>query len=164
MEAFLIIAVCAFTTLLINWIKDAPIKINAIASNELPERQKEGDAGYDIRYNGAHKLVSPGQTVLLPTGIKLEIPKGYEAQVRGRSGLARKHGLFAHVGTIDSNYRGDIGVILHNSSSKPYIVQNNERIGQLIFAKVETFKFNKVEKLNTTDRGEKGFGSSGKTK
>jgi dUTP pyrophosphatase len=160
----LLIVTCAFITLLINWLKDSPIKVNAIASNQLPKRQKDGDAGYDIRYNGPHKLVSPGQTVLLPTGIKLEIPKGYEAQVRGRSGLAFKHGLFAHVGTIDSNYRGDIGVILHNASSKPYVVSNDERIGQLIFAKVETFKFNKVEELTSTDRGEKGFGSSGKTK
>jgi len=100
----------------------------------------------------------------VPTGIALEIPPGYEAQVRPRSGLALRHGiaLVNSPGTIDADYRGEVGVILINHGKDPFVIENGERIAQLVFARYERADFQEVEELGTTDRGTGGFGHTGR--
>jgi len=105
-----------------------------------------------------------GERALVPTGIALEIPPGYEAQVRPRSGLALRHGiaLVNSPGTIDADYRGEIGVILINLGSEPFTVANGERIAQMVFAKFERARFVEVEELGDSTRGSSGFGHTGR--
>ena len=107
--------------------------------------------------------VGPGEVRLIPTGLKLAVPRGYEVQVRPRSGLALKHGVTVlnAPGTIDSDYRGEVGVILANLGKEPFTVERGMRIAQLVVAPVERAKIVEVEALPPTDRGEGGFGSSG---
>jgi dUTP pyrophosphatase len=108
-------------------------------------------------------ILHPGERALVPTGIALEIPPGYEAQVRPRSGLALKHGiaLVNSPGTIDADYRGEIGVILINHGSEPFSVADGERIAQLVFARYERVRFLEVEELEESPRGAGGFGHTG---
>ncbi|MBN3661560.1 MAG: dUTP diphosphatase, partial [Ornithobacterium rhinotracheale] len=108
--------------------------------------------------------LQPLERALIPTGLFMEIPKGYEAQVRPRSGLALKHGLTClnSPGTIDSDYRGELGVILANVSNEPFTVNDGERIAQLVIAKHERAEWELSETLSDTSRGEGGFGSTGK--
>ena len=130
----------------------------------LPEYQSTGSAGADLCALLQEPVVlSPGKTILVPTGIFLEIPDGYEAQIRPRSGLALKHGitLLNSPGTIDSDYRGEIKIIMTNFGNENFIIENGMRIGQMIFARVYRGNFIKVEKLNETERNEGGFGHSG---
>ncbi|WP_432204541.1 dUTP diphosphatase [Cetobacterium somerae] len=132
---------------------------------ELPKYMTEGAAGMDVKANISEAVVLKTlERKLIPTGIKMEIPYGYEVQVRPRSGLALKHGitLVNTPGTIDSDYRGEVGVILINLSNEEFTVNPGERIGQLVLQKVYKMEFEKVEELSTTIRAEGGFGHTGK--
>jgi dUTP pyrophosphatase len=112
----------------------------------------------------AETAIAAGAWKLVPTGIAVSIPEGYEGQVRPRSGLALKHGigLLNSPGTIDADYRGEIGIILFNFSDKPFTIHRGDRIAQLVFAKVERALFVKVESLSGTMRGPGGFGHTGR--
>lgn len=129
----------------------------------LPAYKTAGAAGCDV--TAAQSVtIRPGGRCLVPTGLFLEVPEGYECQVRPRSGLALSHGVTVlnTPGTIDSDYRGEVGVILFNTSDQPYIVAVGERIAQLVFAPVTRVKFEEVQELSDTSRGVSGFGSTGR--
>ena len=135
------------------------------SAHPLPEYQTPHAAGLDLRAHlAAPVTLGPLERALIPTGLSLEIPVGYEAQIRPRSGLAYKHGigLVNSPGTIDADYRGEIGVLLVNLSDQPFVVQDGERIGQLVVARHETVVWEPVEVLNETGRGTGGYGSTGK--
>ena len=143
------------------------VKVQVLISEgvTLPKYETSGSAGMDVRANISEPIVLGSlERVLVPTGIKMAIPEGYEVQVRPRSGLALKHGIsMANTpGTIDSDYRGEIGVILINLSKEEYIIQPQERIGQLVLTKVAQMDFEVVESLDETERGAGGFGHTGK--
>lgn len=110
------------------------------------------------------KVILPGEYELIPTGIAISMPRGLEAQVRPRSGLAFRHGigLLNSPGTIDSDYRGEIGVILINFGKEPFVVKNGDRVAQLVFSKVVEVRVQEVQELDETIRGEGGFGHTGK--
>jgi len=138
------------------------IKIQKISDVPSPIYAHKGDSGVDL-YAAEACLLKPMERRLIPTGLKLEIPYGYEGQVRPKSGLALNHGI-SHVnsvGTIDSSYRGEIKVPLINLSDSAYKVEKGKKIGQLIIAKVEEAVFEEAEKLEITTRNEDGFGSTG---
>lgn len=130
----------------------------------LPRYQTEGSAGLDLRADEAVRL-SPGQRALVPTGLTLAIPPGFEGQVRPRSGLALKQGITCvnSPGTIDSDYRGEVGVLLVNLGNREVELARGERIAQLVIAKVERLEWAEVAELPATRRGEGGFGSTGRT-
>jgi len=122
-------------------------------------------AGMDLYAELADDLVLlPGERALVPTGLAIELPEGFEAQVRPRSGLALKHGvtLVNSPGTIDTDYRGEIGIIMINHGREPFVVRNGERIAQLIFAPFARASLMEVDQLNGTGRGEGGFGHTGR--
>ncbi|MFZ8864986.1 MAG: dUTP diphosphatase [Rickettsiales bacterium] len=124
----------------------------------------KGSAGIDLRANNENpEIIKPGETKLIPTGIAVALPKGYEAQIRPRSGLALKNSLTVlnTPGTIDSDYRGEIGIILINHGKKDYIVENGARIAQMVIAKYEQVELEFVQELDETKRGSGGFGSTG---
>jgi dUTP pyrophosphatase len=125
----------------------------------LPERQSAGAAGHDI-YAVEDMLVPARGRALVRTGIALAIPAGFEGQVRPRSGLALRYGVRAHFGTIDSDYRGELQVLLHNDAAEDYKVQAGDRIAQLVIAPVAAAEFLESE-LDPTERGEGGFGHTG---
>jgi dUTP pyrophosphatase len=136
----------------------------AHSSVVLPEYAKLGDAGCDVRYFGdQERIIHPKTTALIPTGIRVELPKEYEIQVRPRSGLAIKHSVTVlnTPGTIDSSFRGEIAVILINHGYEQFIVKPGDRIAQLVLNKVEHITWEESEELSQTERGEGGFGSSG---
>jgi dUTP pyrophosphatase len=138
------------------------IKMQKIADVPTPNYAHKGDSGVDL-YSTEDYTLKPLERKLIPTGLKLEIPYGYEGQVRPKSGLALNHGL-SHansVGTIDSSYRGEIKVPLINLGHEPYKVEKGKKIGQLVFAKVEEALFEEVKELEETTRNESGFGSTG---
>jgi len=152
----------------------------------VPQYAKEGDAGMDVRaylskdfmdkeygnplnlpalyYSDTSVFIQPGERKIIPTGIKVAIPLGYEIQVRPRSGMAVKKGVTVlnSPGTIDSGYRGEIGVILHNTTMLAQEIEHGERIAQLVLSEVPTIEWEEVEELSETSRGEGGFGSTGK--
>ncbi len=143
------------------------MKVNIInkSTNELPAYETTASAGLDLRAFLPEKIfMQPMERTLVKTGLFLEIPEGYEAQVRPRSGLALKSGITVlnSPGTIDADYRGEVGVILINLSQEAFEIQSGDRIAQLIFAKVEQAEWNETETLTQTHRGEGGFGSTGK--
>lgn len=129
---------------------------------ELPTYQTDGAAGMDIRAS-EERMLQPGETALIQTGFSIAVPRGFEAQLRPRSGLALKNGitLLNSPGTIDSDYRGPVGVILTNLGHEPFYVHRGDRVAQMVIAKVERAKWQVVEELDETERGEGGFGSSG---
>lgn len=131
----------------------------------LPSYQTSGAAGMDLlaAVEGPVTL-QPGQWRLIPTGVRIAIPHGYEAQVRPRSGLAMKHGLTVlnAPGTIDSDYRGDVGVILINLGEQPFVINRGDRIAQMVFTSVITARFTPVPDLAESARGAGGFGHTGK--
>jgi dUTP pyrophosphatase len=131
---------------------------------ELPSYQSGAAAGLDLRADEACVL-APGERRLVPTGLALELPAGYEGQVRPRSGLALKHGIGVvnAPGTIDEDYRGEVGVILVNLGQEPFQLRRGERIAQLVVAPVTRVEVRLVEVLAETPRGTGGFGSTGKT-
>jgi dUTP pyrophosphatase len=125
----------------------------------IPQYQTEGAAGFDL--HASHSVVIPvGEHRLIKTGIAVELPPDFEMQIRSRSGLALKHGIQAHVATIDNDYRGEIGVILFNFGGQPFKVEKDDRIAQAVIAKFEKAKFSIVEDLSQTERGTGGFGST----
>ncbi|HDZ04498.1 hypothetical protein LCGC14_0079040 [marine sediment metagenome] len=140
------------------------IKIINKSNHDLPHYETEASAGMDLRANltEAVTLQSLGRAII-PTGLFIELPVGVEAQVRPRSGLAAKKGVTVlnAPGTIDADYRGEIGVILVNLSGEDFIVENGERIAQMVIAKHERAEWNVVDNLSETARGEGGFGSTG---
>ena len=141
------------------------IKIINTSGNDLPEYATDGSSGMDIRANLQQPVVlQPLERAMIPTGIFLEIPYGYEAQMRPRSGLAHKQGITClnSPGTIDSDYRGELKVILINLSPQPQIISNGERIAQVVISKVEKVSLKVVEALEISARGEGGFGHTGK--
>ena len=135
---------------------------------KLPSYETTGAAGADVRASlgtGEKLLIKPGERVLVPTGLSMEIPHGYEIQVRPRSGLSFKTGLMVlnSPGTIDSDYRGEVKIILGNLSSKEEIINHGDRVAQLVIAPVIQARFiESAEELSTTDRGVGGFGSTGR--
>jgi len=133
---------------------------------DLPAYETAGSAGMDVRAalaEDAPVVLAPGARAMVPTGLTVSIPEGYEIQVRPRSGLAAKHGLTClnTPGTIDSDYRGEIKVILINLGAEPFTVRRGERIAQLVLAPVTRIAWSKVEALDATARGAGGFGSTG---
>lgn len=150
------------------------------SSNELPKYAHKGDAGFDlranveeikndnylfnaIRFNATTIILNPGGRVLIPTGLYMAIPEGYELQIRPRSGLALKHGITVvnTPGTIDAVYRGNIGVILKNDGTEPFIIEQGDRIAQGVLNKIEEANLIEVDSLDETDRSDSGYGKSG---
>ncbi len=131
---------------------------------DLPKYETSGSAGMDLRAAiGAPIKLDPRQKSLIPTGIAIAIPKGYEAQIRPRSGLAIKHGITClnSPGTIDSDYRGEIKIILINHGAESFSIEPKARIAQIIFAPVTQIEWEKVDRLEETERGAGGFGHTG---
>ncbi|MBP3290740.1 MAG: dUTP diphosphatase [Alistipes sp.] len=131
----------------------------------LPEYQTPLSAGLDIRANIKDSVtLMPLERAMIPTGLFVELPEGYEMQIRPRSGLAAKHGITVlnSPGTIDADYRGEIKVILVNLSNEPFVIEGGERIAQMVVARHEQVEWESVEELGTTERGAGGFGSTGK--
>lgn len=142
----------------------ATIKIVNKSRHALPQYSTKNSAGMDLRANLDSPIVlAPLQRVLVPTGLFIALPEGYEAQVRPRSGLALKHGITVlnTPGTIDADYRGEIGVILINMGQTDFVINDGERIAQMVIAKYEQAEFAPVDFLDETERGEGGFGHSG---
>ncbi|MEE1147385.1 MAG: dUTP diphosphatase [Bacteroidaceae bacterium] len=140
------------------------IKIVNTSHHPLPEYATPMSAGLDLRANlDAPLKLQPMQRCLVPTGLRIALPQGYEAQVRPRSGLALKRGITVlnAPGTIDADYRGEIGVILINLSQDSFVINDGERIAQLVIAAYEQAELEAVESLDQTERGEGGFGHSG---
>jgi dUTP pyrophosphatase len=140
------------------------VKIINKSKNDLPSYETEGSAGMDLRADIEHSItLAPLERAMVPTGLFIELPLGYEAQVRPRSGLAAKRGLTClnSPGTIDSDYRGEIKVILVNLSNIIQEIEPSERIAQMVIAKHERITFQEVSNLNSTVRGAGGFGSTG---
>lgn len=134
------------------------------SKHELPAYATNGSAGMDLRANiEAPIILQPMQRVLVPTGIKIALPIGYEVQVRPRSGMALKHGITCAntPGTVDADYRGDVGVILINLSDKPFTINDGDRIAQMVVNKYERIEWEPVTELSETERGEGGFGHTG---
>ena len=141
------------------------VKIINTSAYPTPEYKTEGSAGMDLYANTTFETtIAPLQRVLVPTGIYIELPKGYEAQVRPRSGLAAKNGITVlnTPGTIDSDYRGEIKAILVNLSNEDFVLKPGERIAQMVVAKHERVEWEEVQVLEETERGDGGFGSTGK--
>ncbi len=140
------------------------IKIINKSQHELPNYETLASAGMDLRANISEAItLQPLERAIIKTGLFLELPIGFEAQVRPRSGLAAKNGVTVlnAPGTIDADYRGEVGVILVNLSNVPFTIENGERIAQMIIAKHERAEWELVAKLSSTERGEGGFGSTG---
>lgn len=141
------------------------IKIINNSHHPLPKYATADSAGMDLRANLDEPItLAPMERRLIPTGLHIALPAGYEAQVRPRSGLALKHGIgvLNSPGTIDADYRGEIGVILVNLSQVPFVVQDGERIAQMVMARHETAEWDLVETLDETERGAGGFGHTGR--
>lgn len=143
------------------------IKVFNSSNNELPQYATPQSAGLDLRANIQQDIVlNPGQRILIPSGLHIQLPVGYEAQVRPRSGLALKKGITClnSPGTIDADYRGDIGVILINHGTEQFVIKPGERIAQMVIAKHETAEWepvNSIEQLEETERGSGGYGHTG---
>lgn len=141
------------------------VRVVRQTDNALPAYETPDSAGLDLRANLDEPVVlGPGRRALVPTGLRLEIPAGYEGQVRPRSGLALKQGITVlnSPGTIDADYRGDVGVILINLSDEEQHIEPGDRIAQLVFAPVTQARWEQVDELGESDRGSGGFGSTGK--
>lgn len=148
-------------------------------SHEVPQYMTTGSAGVDLKayfgermpdarggtatYKGKEFTLNPGVRALIPTGLYIQLPEGYEAQIRPRSGLAWKHGITVlnTPGTIDADYTGEIGVVLINHSNVPFVINDGDRIAQMVITKVEHPAFCEVEVLTETERGDGGFGHTG---
>lgn len=143
------------------------MKVNIInkSHHPLPAYQTNQSAGMDIRANLTEPIkLKPLERKLIPTGLYIALPDGYEAQIRPRSGLAIKHGitLLNTPGTIDADYRGEIGVIMVNLSNEPFVINDGERICQMVVAQYQQIEWQTVESLDETERGAGGFGHTGK--
>lgn len=141
------------------------MKVELVKLNKdlpTPKYAHHGDAGMDM-YSALDYILQPGEWKIIPTGFKIAIPYGFEAQVRPRSGLAAKFGVTVvnSPGTIDHEYRGEMGVILINHGKEPFAIKRGDRIAQLVFHKIEIVHLEEVEELTETTRGAGGFGSTG---
>lgn len=137
------------------------VKVKLLSDNaKVPFRVEPGSSGFDL-YATEERILYAHHCFTVKTGVALEMRQGIEAQVRGRSGLA-KLGVMAHVGTIDSTYRGEVSVVLYNVSSYTHHILPGDRIAQLVFSKLLPVELTEVDELSETERGAKGFGSSGK--
>ena len=140
------------------------VKVINKSQHPLPAYETIASAGLDVRANiDAPITLEPMERALVKTGLFLEIPVGFECQVRPRSGLALKKGITVlnAPGTIDADYRGEVGVILINLSNEPFVIENGERVAQLVFARYEQAEWQETDELTTTERGAGGFGSTG---
>lgn len=140
------------------------VKIINKSENPLPQYSTKSSAGMDLRANLSESvLLKPLESKLIPTGIFIELPDGYECQIRPRSGLALKSGITVlnTPGTIDADYRGEIGIILVNLSSEPFVVNNGDRICQMVVARHSTVEWESVEVLEESERSSGGFGHTG---
>jgi dUTP pyrophosphatase len=138
--------------------------IRLIPRARAPERATAGASGFDLRAClDAPEDLAPGRVILIPTGLALAIPPGFEGQVRARSGLALRHGIAVlnGPGTVDSDYRGPVGVILANLGREPFVVRDGDRIAQIVFARVPEVALEEMEELPPSGRGEGGFGHTG---
>jgi|WetSurMetagenome_2_1015567.scaffolds.fasta_scaffold55053_4 dUTP pyrophosphatase len=135
------------------------IKIKLENNMYMPERKTKGSVGYDLMSHGDYCILA-NSILKIKTGISIELPEGYEAQIRPRSGLSAK-GIEVIIGTIDSDFRGEISAIFHNTTNLPYHIKNGERIAQLVINKIELPDFTIVSELSETERGVNGFGSTG---
>ncbi len=156
------------STILLTFAPMPKLKVKIInqSGNPLPEYATEGSSGMDIRANLSEAmLIKPMERRLIPAGFFIELPMGYEAQVRPRSGLALKQGITClnSPGTVDSDYRGEIKVILINLSPEEQTINHGDRIAQMVIAKVEKIKWKQVEKIKETKRNHGGFGHTGKS-
>lgn len=141
----------------------AKVNIKKICGEaQIPEYQTEGSAGFDL-HSAENVIIDRNCTVLVRTGLAFEIPEGYEMQVRPRSGLALDHQLTVlnSPGTVDSDYRGEVGVIIHNAGNRAQQIEIGDRVAQGVIKQVEQVTFNEKEELEETERGEGGFGSTG---
>ena len=141
-----------------------PVKISVKKLGKVPEYISKGAAGADLSAAIEESVtIKPGETRLIPTGIFIAVPPGYEAQIRPRSGLALKNGItfLNSPGTIDSDYRGEVKIIMTNLGKEPFTVENGMRIGQMVFSRVYRGEFIIVDELDETDRNEGGFGHTG---
>jgi dUTP pyrophosphatase len=141
------------------------VKIVNKSPFKLPEYATIHSAGMDMRANLTESMViQPLQRVMVPTGIYIQLPDGYEAQIRPRSGLAAKHGIgiVNSPGTIDADYRGEIKIILVNLSNEPFTLNPGERVAQMVIARYEKAVWNECDSLDESERGEGGFGSTGR--
>jgi dUTP pyrophosphatase len=156
---------------------DLKVRVINKSNSQLPAYETKGAAGLDLKacllterenepnvFDAYDETIEVGQRKLIKTGLFLEIPQGYEAQVRPRSGLALKNGITVlnSPGTVDSDYRGEIGVIIINHGDNGFVINHGDRIAQLVFNKVEQAEWDEVDSLEETERGEGGFGSTGK--
>ena len=140
------------------------VQIVNTSKHNLPEYATSGSAGMDIRANLSEPVtLCVGERVLIPTGLHIALPQGYEAQIRPRSGVALKHGVTVvnTPGTIDSDYTGDIGVILINLGHEPFVIKDGDRIAQMVIKQYETVEWDEVSELSKTERGDGGFGHTG---
>ncbi len=141
------------------------INIINLSNNPLPDYATEGSSGMDLRaYTESVIILQPFERRLIPTGLFIELPKGFEAQVRPRSGLAIKQGITClnSPGTVDADYRGELKVVLINLSNEPQVLHPGDRIAQMVIQKVEKVALVQVQQISSTTRGEGGFGHSGK--
>lgn len=146
--------------IIFEWVDDADTSLG------LPSYETNGAAGADLRANLVDSqmvTLSPGERALIPTGLRIAIPVGFEVQIRPRSGLALKHGITLpnSPGTIDSDYRGAVGVILFNTSDTPFQIGHGSRIAQMVLAPVSRCEWRAVTDISSSDRGSGGFGSTG---
>lgn len=142
------------------------VKVSIInrSHHDLPSYSTPLSAGMDIRANlDTPVTLQPGERKLIPTGLFIALPEGYEAQIRPRSGLAIKHGITVlnSPGTIDADYRGEIGIIIINHSDKAFVIEDGERVGQMVVARYERVAWNETDTLDETERGAGGFGHTG---
>ena len=140
------------------------IKIINKSDNPLPEYATSGSSGIDLRaFLKEDLIIKPLERVVIPTGLYVEIPDGYEIQIRARSGLALKHGLSLSngIGTIDSDYRGELGVIIINLSKEGYTVKSGDKIAQMVLSKYEKIQLEQVDVLDESKRGSGGYGHTG---
>lgn len=140
------------------------VKIINRSHHPLPAYATPGSSGMDVRAFVKHPIVlQPLERVLVPTGLYLQLPRGYECQIRPRSGLALKHGItIANApGTVDSDYRGEVGIIVINLSKEPFVINDGERICQMVIARYDRVEWEQVERIDETVRGDSGFGHSG---
>lgn len=147
-----------------NAMETLEVAVVNSSKHDLPEYGTEQSAGLDLRASIDEAItLNPGEYRLIPTGLKIALPAGTEAQVRPRSGLAYKHGVTVlnSPGTIDADYRGDVGVILINHGKEPFVIEDGERIAQLVLARYVQLKWKPTSDLSSTERGAGGFGSTG---
>lgn len=145
-------------------MKTIKVKVINHSNNELPQYATPMSAGMDLRaFTDEPITIMPGERKLIHSGINIQLPEGYELQVRPRSGLALKHGIILTnaPGTVDADYRGDVGAIVHNLGTEPFIVNNGDRICQIVAKEYVKIEWEETDSLDSTERGEGGFNSTG---